>query len=957
MTALRADHKLTLVPAPLTRRLLPATVVVVAAVTLSSCQADSPFGAEQAPPTTLVASPVYTEGNDEAQAQLGRLQRAVDRLRADTSTAWTGRQDDVTGYLTDLSGGRWTESDGGGATGHIASFFEAFGLDLFGATYADLDVSENSSTADGTSTVRATQQLDGVPVLDGALVFSVADGAQGGLTAVRGRVFPDLSTSTDPAVAARKASGTAERLSGGDRATKPRLVVLPVGTGQLAWEITIVDAEGGGGLGLSDGLYYVDAGTGDLVDVRPSGVSFGAASLSPTKARKAGKTAVAAARAEGGEPVEVTGTGPTGEQLTAVGRQTANGIELVDTTTPTYDPATGEGGIYTFTAQDTEQSSGPIYVERGQNGGTISDPDAIAAHAWSRVVFDYYAELGRSSWDGAGGSLNSIVNFGDDTFCNAYFSHDPPQMVYGNPCRGDGGLMQLATLDVAGHEITHGVTETTAGLVYSGQPGALNEAFSDYFGNVIGNRTKGSDDSTLGEDACAEVTSAMQLCDAPTPDGGWATREMLNGNTNADYLRLLNPTLRMRVNTGYDADHGGVHLNSAIWNNALWSIRTRLAQIDGTDGNESPLAQDFDKIVYAALTTQLGPASDFVDARGAIEQVAVDAGADPTILRVARETFDQNLICTGCVDLGTVNGAVVSAAPQTQVEPAVHGDQITWVDMSQGGFGFGLPALSDVEGDARSLAASPDTTQVAFAGDSVIGAEVQLSAGVAQLVRYDEAGERSVLTEAGESTILAGIAGSDEGAAWVTTERGTVSFVDPSGQVTTEDLPDLGGDNVTALGTGQGVVGLGTENGRVLRWEPGAGFEQLGQVSGTVFSVAAYGGRVLAVDDAGGATLFDSSGGTLQLSDAAGRFGAAINGDYAVWSESVGSLGGGVAEQIGGAVDTDLYLFSFETGTIYNLLDQTGQQGYPAISGDRIAWQDTVFGGNDVMTALLPSGL
>ena len=954
MTAPRADHKLTLVSAPLTRRVLPALAAVVATVGLSACQADSPFGADQAPPTTLVASPVYNEGNDGAQAQLETLQRTLDTLRATTSTAWTGRQDDVTGYLTDLSGGRWTESAGDGAAGFVESFFDSYGLDLFGVTYADLDVAPGSSAGtQGTSTLRAAQQLGGVPVLDGALVFSVADGAQGGLTAVRGRVFPDLSTSTDPTVPARKAARTAERLSGGDRVTRPELVVMPVGTGQLVWEVAIVDAQGGDGLGLSDGLYYVDAATGDLVDVRPANVSFSAASLSPAKAGKVAATSLA----EGGDPVEVTGTGPTGEQLTAVGRQTANGVELVDTTTPTYDPATGEGGIYTFTAQDTDKSSGPLYVQGGQNGTTITDPDAIAAHTWSRVVFDYYAELGRPSWDGAGGSLNSTVNMGDDTLCNAFFRHDPPQMLYGNPCRGEGGLVQLVTLDVAGHEITHGVTESTAGLVYSGQPGALNEAFSDYFGNVIGNQFKAVDDSTLGEDACSNVTASQHLCDAPTPDGGWATREMLNGNTNADYLRLLNPTLRMLVNTGYDADHGGVHLNSAIWNNALWSIRSRLAQIDGTDGNQSPLAQDFDRIVYAALSTQLGPASDFVDARAAIERVAVDAGADPTILRVARETFDQNLICTGCVDLGTVNGAVVSAAPQTQVEPAVSGDQVTWVDMSQGGFGFGLPALSGVEGDAQSLAASPDTTQVVFAGDAVIAAEAKLTSNVLQLVRYAEGGQGTVLTGVGDSTILAGIAGSDEGAAWVSTEQGTVSFVDPAGQVTTEDLPDLGGDNVTALGTGQGVVGLGTEGGQVVLWEPGAGFVQLGQVSGSVFSVAAYGDRVLAVDDDRGATLFDASGRAVLLSDAAGRFGAAMNADYAVWSEGVGVLGGGVSEEVGGVTDTDLYLFSFESGTIYNLLRQTGQQGYPAISGDRIVWQDTVFGGNDILTALLPSGL
>ncbi len=933
-----------------TGRVGAAIGVVLAATGLSACQADSPFGEDQAPPTVLVVSPVYSEGNDGAQAQLQTLQRVLDSLRSETSSGWTGRQDDVTGYLTDLSGGRYSAAAGADANALIESFLDDYGLDLFGVGYDDLELAEPSGAdVTGSAAVRADQELDGVPVLDGELVLTLSDPRDGAaITAIRGRAFPGLSTSTDPTVPARAAARTSERLTGGERAGRPTLVVMPTGTGLLAWEVVIVGATGEG-LGLSDGLYYVDATTGDLADVRPSSAGFNhAAALAPSPT-------TSSPSAEG-DAVEVTGTGPTGEQLTAIGRQTANGVELVDPTTPTYDPATGEGGIYTFDAQDGE-SGGPLYVERGQNGTTITDPDAIAAHAWSRVVFDYYAELGRESWDGRGGSLNSYVNNGDDTYCNAYFSHDPPQMIYGNPCRGAGGLVQLVTLDVAGHEITHGVTESTAGLVYSGQPGALNEAFSDYFGNVIGNRTTKSDGSTLGEDACVNVTTAQQLCDAPTPEDGWATREMLNGHTNADYLRLLNPTLRMRVTTEYDADHGGVHLNSAIWNNALWSIRSRLAQIDGTDGNQSPLAQDFDKIVYAALTTQLGPASDFVDARAAVERVAVDAGADPTIVRVARELFDANQICTGCVDLGVVNGAVVSAAPQTQVEPAVHGDQITWVDMSLGGFGFGLPALATVGGEARSLSPSPDTTQVAFAGDALLAMEVPMTADPASVVRYDEAGTRSVLAQASDSTILAGFAGSDDGGAWVTTEQGTISFVDPEGTVTTEDLPDLGGDNVTALGTGQGFVGMGTDGGRVILWEPGAGFTQVGQSAGTIFSVATYGERVLAVDDGRGATLFDASGGAVQLSGAAARFGAAINEDYAVWPQAVGELGGGVSEELGGVTDTDLYLYSFETGTIYNLLAQTGQQGYPAISGDRIVWQDTVFGGNDILTATLPPGL
>ncbi len=68
--------------------------------------------------------------------------------------------------------------------------------------------------------------------------------------------------------------------------------------------------------------------------------------------------------------------------------------------------------------------------------------------------------------------------------------------------------MQLVTIDVTAHEMTHGVTDSTAGLNYTGQSGALNEAFSDYFGNVIGNHYYQRDSSTLGEDGCATAKSA-----------------------------------------------------------------------------------------------------------------------------------------------------------------------------------------------------------------------------------------------------------------------------------------------------------------------------------------------------------------------------------------------------------------------------------------------------------------
>lgn len=941
-------------PAPQSRRILSAIGLVVAVLGMSACRAESPFGEDQAPVTTLVASPVYNEGNDDAQARLATLQRVIDQLRSATASGWTGRQDDLTGYLADLSGGRYAAAGAAGVDAVVAEFFSSYGLDLFGVGPGDLAVAETLGAEEGGPTaVRATQELDGVPVLDGQLVITLDSADDPAITAIRGRVFPGLDTTTEPRVKARAAARAASRLSGGDSAGRPRLLVMPENGGVLVWEVTVLGAQSDGSSAFSDGLYYLSAENGDLVTVRPMSVER-MAGLLPGKVGKA--TALFLAAADENH-VEVTGPNPIGGQLTAAGVRTPDGVALVDTTVPTYDDVTGDGAIVTFTADDTENIPGRLYVERQQNGTTISDPEAIAAHALSRVVYDYYAGLGRASWDGAGGTLLSTVNVGDDTFCNSKFVGN--QMIYGNPCADENGPAELTEveIDTAGHEITHGVINTSSNLVYSGQSGALNESFADYFGNVIGNAYKDSDSAAVFEGSCTGITQQTAMCN-PNPEGGFSLRYMLNGATYDDYLRILNPTFRTRVSTGYDADHGGVHLNSAVWNNALWSIRARLAQIDGTDGNDSPLAADFDKIVYAALTTQLTSGSGFFDARAAIEDTATDAGADPVILDVTRQVFDLNKICAGCSDVGTVNGTAFSTAPQTEIEPAVSGDRVAWVDLSLGNPGIGLPAVATLDGAPAPLTGTPETTQVVFAGDSTITLDIPNLGNNGRIVRYDASGASTVLADTGFATVVSGLAGSDEGAAWAANDDGTVSFVEPAGEVVTADLPGLGGDTVTTLGTGQGVVALGTDGGRVIVWEPRGGFTELGRVAGAVTSVATYGGRVVAVDDSGTATLLDTTGRVLPLSDTAGyRFGAAINGDYAVWSEVTGELSGAIATELGGVTDTDLYLYSFATGTIYNLLAQTGQQGYPAISGDRIVWQDTVFGNNDIFTSTLPPGL
>ena len=366
---------------------------------LTGCQADSPFGDDQDPPTTLVASPVYSEGNDAAQAQLETLQRAIDSLRAATGSGWTGRQDDVTGYLADLSGGRFTTNSSAGVDGLIESFFDSHGLDLFGVTYDVLAVADFVPPDEmGPAAVRATQEIDGIPVLDGQLTVGLSDPREGAaITGIRGRVFAGLSPSTDPSMPAKSAVRTAERVSDGERTGRPSLVIVPNGTGLLAWEVTITGAEGSG-ISLGDGAYYLDAITGDLIEVRPLGAEANPTMLNPVNL---GKSAGAAVRvAAEGDAVEIRGAGPSGEQITSVGRQTANGVELVDTTTPTYDPATGKGGIYTYSAQDTRRTSRASSTSSGRR---TAPPSAIPMR-WPRTPTAGRSTTTTPAWAGTHGT-------------------------------------------------------------------------------------------------------------------------------------------------------------------------------------------------------------------------------------------------------------------------------------------------------------------------------------------------------------------------------------------------------------------------------------------------------------------------------------------------------------------------------------------------------------------------
>ena len=111
-------------------------------------------------------------------------------------------------------------------------------------------------------------------------------------------------------------------------------------------------------------------------------------------------------------------------------------------------------------------------------------PAGVSAISAMYKVTDYYLVThGRKAIDDNNATIRAVVNDGGDPQ-NAYWSSASSLMVFGI---GGTVLRNLARLDIAGHEMTHGITDSTAGLVYQGQSGALNESISDFFAMMIKN--------------------------------------------------------------------------------------------------------------------------------------------------------------------------------------------------------------------------------------------------------------------------------------------------------------------------------------------------------------------------------------------------------------------------------------------------------------------------------------
>lgn len=267
---------------------------------------------------------------------------------------------------------------------------------------------------------------------------------------------------------------------------------------------------------------------------------------------------------------------------------------------------TGRGnGIKTFNMNNgTNYAAATDFTNTSTSWTTTGvDQAATDAHWGAEMTYDYYKlNHNRNSIDGAGYNLLSYVHY-NTNYNNAFW--DGTRMTYGD---GSGSYTIFTGLDVCGHEITHGLTSNTSNLTYSNESGALNESYSDIFGNSIENYGRPTQWSwKIGEDITV---------------GGGGLRNMSNPNAFAD------PDTYNGTNwyTG-TADNGGVHTNSGVsnfWYYLLVTGGTGTNDISNSYTVSSIGWTAASRIAFRALTVYYTPSTNYATARNLSIQAAKD---------------------------------------------------------------------------------------------------------------------------------------------------------------------------------------------------------------------------------------------------------------------------------------------------------------------------------------------
>jgi bacillolysin len=247
-------------------------------------------------------------------------------------------------------------------------------------------------------------------------------------------------------------------------------------------------------------------------------------------------------------------------------------------------------------------SSGTDYTSSSPNWSLSgTNQAALDAHYGVSQTYAFYKTVfNRNSYDNAGTALYSYVNI-PNTTDNAYW--DGSAMNYGK--RSTGAAGGVTGIDVTGHELTHGVTQSESNLNYSKEPGAMNESMSDIFGKSVQFWSKPSD-----------VNWKL------SNDMNWIIRDMSNPNAEGQP-----DTYKGTYWATSSADNYGVHTNSGVGNFMFYLLVTGGSGTNDKGSSYSVTGiglTEADAILYRTNTVYLVPTSQYADWRTACINAATD---------------------------------------------------------------------------------------------------------------------------------------------------------------------------------------------------------------------------------------------------------------------------------------------------------------------------------------------
>ncbi|MFJ4776684.1 M4 family metallopeptidase [Streptomyces sp. NPDC088762] len=304
-----------------------------------------------------------------------------------------------------------------------------------------------------------------------------------------------------------------------------------------------------------------------------------------------------------------TGTGTSGYSGTVTLGTTLSGstYSLTDA---------GRGSHKTYDLNGGTTGTGSLFTDADDKwgDGTAANRQtaAVDAHYGAAVTWDFYqAELGRNGIAGDGKAAYSRVHYGN-AYVNAFWSDSCFCMTYGD---GANNLKPLTSLDVAGHEMSHGLTASTAKLNYSRESGGLNEATSDILGTSVeffANNSSDIGDYLIGEKIDIRGNGTpLRYMDKPSKDGA-----------SADYWSKTVGRLDVHNSSGV-ANHFFYLLSEGSGAKTINGVSYNSPTYDGSTVTGIGRVKAY-KIWYKALSTYMTSTTNYAGARTATLQATAD---------------------------------------------------------------------------------------------------------------------------------------------------------------------------------------------------------------------------------------------------------------------------------------------------------------------------------------------